>query len=154
MDRVENNLKLMKTLDDAWNDQDWETFLKRHAKDTIVTWMGRNSVATKGQGAHKAESIEFFKTFPDNHIDNDPYKVLFGQGDWTCSVARFTGTMKGPMAGPDGKMIPPTNKKFEIEFCTVAHWVDGEIVEEKLFYDLAELMRQIGVVSEKEKKAA
>ncbi len=211
MDAVENNLKLMKTLDDAWNEQDWETFLKRHAKDTIVTWMGRNSVATKGREAHKAESIEFFKTFPDNHIDNDPYKVLFGQGDWTCSVARFTGTMKGPMAGPDGKiipptnkkfeieffktfpdnhidndpykvlfgqgdwtcsvarftgtmkgpmagpdgkMIPPTNKKFEIEFCTVAHWVDGEIVEEKLFYDLTELMRQIGVVPGKEKKAA
>ncbi len=154
MDTVEKNLKLMKTLDDAWNEQDWETFLKRHAKDTIVTWMGRNSVATEGREAHKAESIEFFKTFPDNHIDNDPYKVLFGQGDWTCSVARFTGTMKGPMEGPDGKMIAPTYKKFEIEFCTVAHWVDGEIVEEKLFYDLTELMRQVGVVTGKEKRAA
>ena len=77
---------------------------------------------TTGRHNHKAESIEFFKAFPDNHIDNDPYKVLFSQGDWTCSVARFTGTMKGPMKGPDGKMIPATNKKFEVEFCTVAHW--------------------------------
>jgi hypothetical protein len=91
---------------------------------------------TTGRHNHKAESIEFFKAFPDNHIDNDPYKVLFSQGDWTCSVAPFTGTMKGPMKGPDGKMIPATNKKFEVEFCTVAHWKDGEIVEEKLFYDL------------------
>lgn len=30
-------------------------------------------------------------------------------------------------------------------FCTVAHWVNGEIVEEKLFYDLVGLLRQIGV---------
>ena len=27
----QDNLQLMKTLDDAWNSQDWETFKKRHA---------------------------------------------------------------------------------------------------------------------------
>jgi hypothetical protein len=72
--------------------------------------------------------------------------VLFGQDDWTCSVAIFTGTFKGPMMGFDGKMIQPTNKKFRIEFCTVAHWKSGEIVEEKLFYDLVGMLKQIGVI--------
>ena len=72
--------------------------------------------------------------------------MLFGQGDWTCSIARFTGTMKGPMKGPDGKEIPPTNKSFEVEFCTVAHWQNGEIVEEKLFYDQVGFLKQIGVM--------
>ena len=38
--------------------------------------------------------------------------------------------------GSDGKLIAPTNKKFHIEFCTVAHWKNGEIIDEKLFYDL------------------
>jgi predicted ester cyclase len=119
-----------------------------------VYWPGQ-PISTTGRHNHKAESIEFFKAFPDNHIDNDPYKVLISQGDWTCSVARFTGTMKGPMKGPDGKMIPATNKKFEVEFCTVAHWKDGEIVEEKLFYDLVGLLRQIGVMTNpSEEKAA
>ncbi len=151
--KTQPNLKLMKTLDDAWNSRDWDTFLKRHAENVSVTWMGRPE-ATRGKMAHKEESIEFFKTFPDNHIDNDPYKVLFGRGEWTCSVARFTGTMKGPMKGPDGKMIPPTNGKFEIEFCTVAHWVNGEIVEEKLFYDLTEMMRQLGLLPGAGEKAA
>ena len=33
---VEENMKLMKTLDDAWNSQDWETFGERHADDVIV----------------------------------------------------------------------------------------------------------------------
>ncbi len=50
------------------------------------------------------------------------------------------------LKGPDGKMIPPTNKKFHIEFCTVATWKDGQIVEEKLFYDLLGMLRQIGVM--------
>lgn len=61
-------------------------------------------------------------------------------------MATFTGTMKGPMKGADGKEIPPTNKKFKVEFCTVAHWKDDEIIEEKLFYDLVGLMRQIGLM--------
>ncbi len=86
-----------------------------------------------------------FKTFPDNRVHNRPYRVFFASGDWTCSIARFTGTMKGPMMGPDGKEIPPTHKSFEVDFCTVAHWANGEIVEENLFYDVVGLMRQIGV---------
>lgn len=51
----------------------------------------------------------------DNHIDNDPYKILFGQGNWTCSVANFNVTFKGPLRGFDGKTIESTDKKFQIE---------------------------------------
>jgi ketosteroid isomerase-like protein len=138
------NMELMVTLDDAWNSQDWEIFRKRHSKDTAVYWPGQPE-PTRGLDNHQNESIEFFKTFPDNHIVNRPYKVFFASGDYTCSVAKFTGTMKGPMKGPDGKEIPPTNKSFEVEFCTVARWKDGEITEERLFYDLVGLMRQIGL---------
>lgn len=141
---VEKNLELMQTLDDAWNNQDWDTYDKRHTANTAVYWPGQPE-PTRGRHDHRTEAIEFFKTFPDNHIDNRPYKALFGQGDWTCSIARLTGTMKGPMKGPEGKEIPPTNKSFEVEFCTVAHWQDGEIVEEKLFYDQVGLMKQIGL---------
>ena len=144
MNSVEENIRLMKTLDDAWNAQDWDTFDSRHAENVVVYWPGQPE-PTRGGPAHRAESIEFFKTFPDNHVGNDPYKVLFGQGEWTCSVARFTGTMKGPMKRPDGTTIPPTNKSFDVEFCTVAHWQHGKIVEERLFYDLVGLLRQIGV---------
>ncbi|AEG18828.1 ester cyclase [Methanobacterium paludis] len=142
---VEENLKLMQTLDDAWNSQDWDTFNKRHAKNVMVYWPGQPE-PTEGQKAHHEEAVDFFKTFPDNHVKNRPYKVLFGQGDWTCSVAEFTGTMKGPMIGADGNEIPATNKKFKVEFCTVAHWMNGEIIEEKLFYDLVGLMKQLGLM--------
>ena len=139
----QSNLERMQILDDSWNSQDWETFKKYHAEDTIVRWTGRTEV-TKGRHDHHLESVEFFKTFPDNHLDNRPYRVMIEQGDWTCSIARFTGTMKGALKTPDGKEIPPTNKSFEIELCTVARWENGEIVEENLFYDVPTMMKQIG----------
>ncbi len=49
--------------------------------------------------AHREEASEFFRIFPDNHVGNRPYNVPFGQDDWTCSVADFTGTFKGSMTG-------------------------------------------------------
>ena len=141
---AEENMRLMKTLDDAWNTQDWEIFTKRHTDDVIVRWPGQPT--TQGIDAHRKEGEYFFKAFPDNHVANDPYKVLFGQDDWTCSIAEFTGTHRGQMIGVDGKTIEPTNKKFRVDFCTVAHWINGQIVEENLFYDLVGMMRQLGVI--------
>ncbi|HZT03478.1 MAG TPA: ester cyclase [Steroidobacteraceae bacterium] len=144
MTHEQRNLELMQTLDDSWNAQDWDTFDKRHQHDVIVRWPAQPP--THGRHEHRAESVRLFKTFPDNRVHNRPYKVLFASGDWTCSIARFTGTMTGPMSGRNGRDIPPTGKSFEVDFCTVAHWSDeGEIIEENLFYDVVGLMRQVGV---------
>ena len=131
-------MRLMKTLDDAWNNQDWDTFSNRHTENVIV-------IHAHVIDAHRREGIQMFKTFPDNHVENNPYRVLFGQNDWTCSIAIFSETHNGPMIGPEGKSIPPTNKKFQVDFCTVAHWKNGKIVEENLFYDQVGMMKQVGL---------
>jgi len=34
---VEENMRLMKTLDDAWNAQDWDTFNRCHTEDVACT---------------------------------------------------------------------------------------------------------------------
>ena len=97
---VEENLRLMKTLDDAWNagpgSSLWDTFRKRHTENVVVYWPGQPE-PTRGRHNHGTEAVEFFKIFPDNHLVNNPYKILFGHGNYTCSVAEFTGTMTGPI---------------------------------------------------------
>lgn len=143
MDETAKNMELMQTLDDAWNAQDWETFDKRHKHDTVVRWPAQ--APTHGIHDHRAEGVAMFKTFPDNRVENRPYKVFFANGEWTCSVARFHGTMTGPMVLADGTSIPPTGKRFEVDFCTVARWQDGQIVEENLFYDMVGMMSQLGL---------
>jgi ketosteroid isomerase-like protein len=141
--KAETNMELMQTLDDAWNAQDLETFSKRHKPDVVVMWPGKPP--THGVKDHEQEAVDFFRAFPDQHLVNRPYRVFFASGDFTCSIARFTGTMTGPMRGADGKDIPPTGKSFEVDFCTVARWDNGQIVEENLFYDLVTFMQQIGL---------
>ena len=107
----DGNLVRMKTLDDAWNAQNWDVFRKRHSADTAVFWPGQPE-PTRGRDAHQAESEAFFKSI-ENHLDNNPYKVMFASGDWTCTIARWTGRMIGPVKGLDGKMHPATNKPFD-----------------------------------------
>jgi ketosteroid isomerase-like protein len=140
----ERNKELMQTLDDAWNAQDVDVFQQRHKPDVIVRWPGQPE-PTVGIEDHTAESIAFWKTFPDQKLDNRPYKVFLADGDWTASIARFRGTMTGPMQGPDGSEIPPTGKSFEVDFYTVAKWHDGQIIEENLMYDLVTFLKQIGL---------
>jgi hypothetical protein len=60
---------------------DWDTFEKRHAENVAVFWLGQPNL-TRGMYNHRAESIESFKAFPDNHIVNNPYKILFANGDF------------------------------------------------------------------------
>ena len=114
----QKNMELMKTLDDTWNTQDRDTFNDRQADDVAVFWPGQPD-PTRGVHNHRQESIKFFQMFSDNHLINNPYKILIAEGDYTCSVADFTGTFKGEMKGLDGKMVLPTNRKFHLDFCTV-----------------------------------
>ena len=133
----------MQTLDDAWNNQDWETFKKRHAEKVAVYWPGQPE-PTRGREAHFKESVEFFKIF-DNKLANRPHKILFGQGNYTCSVADWTATMIGPVKMPNGKAVQPTHKTAKLEFCTVATWKGEEITKERLFYDATGMMKQLGI---------
>jgi len=91
------------------------------------------------------ESQWFWEAFPDQHLDNRPYRIFFASGDYTCSVARFTGTMTGTLRNWAGDEIPPTGKSFEVDFYTVALWNDGQIVEENLMYDLVTFLKQLGL---------
>ena len=104
------NLQNMKRLDDSWNAQDLATFRRYHSKDCIVRWP--NQPPTHGVAAHELEAIAFFKMFPDQHLINNPYKIMLAQGEWTCTVADFTGTMKGPMTMPDGTVISLPARAF------------------------------------------
>ncbi len=77
--------------------------------------------------------------------DNGPYPLVFGQGDWKCAVSRLTVTTNDSMKSLDGNMIQPTDQRFEIEVCIVTCSKNGEIVEQKVFYDLVGMQKQFGV---------
>jgi len=73
----------------------------------------------------------------------DTYQVTFGQGDWTCTLSRLSGTTNDSIKGINGDVIQGSNKEFDIEVCTVTHCKNGEIVEQKVFFDLVGMQKHI-----------
>ena len=54
---------------------------------------------------------------------NTPYPIQFGSGDWiTGRHQRLTGTFTREMTLPDGNVIAPTGKAFDLEFGQTTKW--------------------------------
>ena len=74
---------------------------------------------------------------------SDPYPVQFGSGDWITVVTNATGTFTGEMTLPDGSVIPPTGKAFDLEFGQTSKRDGGQLIVSSAFWDAALQRQQI-----------
>jgi hypothetical protein len=106
-DRITHILALIKQGDDAFNRRDKAAMDAAHHPEMVAHITG-NAEPIHGRAAHAAAMDAMFRAFPDVHVDNDPYPLQFGQGDWMTVVTKATGAFSGEMALPDGTVIPGT----------------------------------------------
>jgi ketosteroid isomerase-like protein len=142
--RTADFLKLMKKGDDAFNSRDFAAMNAVHDSDMIVHMPG-NGQPILGRKDHAAAMAGMFHIFPDVHVDNDPYPIQFGSGDWITVITRCTGTFTGDMTLPDGSVIAPTGRAFDLDFATTARWAGELLVEEYVFWDSALQATQVGL---------
>jgi hypothetical protein len=88
---------------------------------------------------------QLLRIFPDIHVCCDPYPIQFGTGDWITVVTNSTGTFTGEMTLPDGTVIPPTGKAFDVEFGQTTKWDGDQLIVISAFFDAALQRRQIGL---------
>jgi ketosteroid isomerase-like protein len=142
--RTAHLLALMKKGDDAFNARDLTAMDAVHHPDMIAYVTG-NADPLHGRAAHAVAMEQFFRVFPDVHVHNDPYPIQFGSGDWITVITRVTGTFTGEMTLPDGTVIPPTGKAFDVEFAQTVKWDGDRVIEIAAFWDSALQARQIGL---------
>jgi hypothetical protein len=142
--RTTRLLALMKKGDDAFNDRDFATVDQVHHRDMIAYITGL-AEPVYGKEAHAAAMQQMLRIFPDMHVYSDPYPVQFGSGDWITVVTRATGTFTGPMTLPDGTVIPPTGKPFDLEFGQTSKWDGDQLIVISAFWDAALQRQQIGL---------
>src|ERR1700727_422666 len=140
--RTTHLLALMKKGDDAFNDRDFAVLNATHHPD-MVAYVTGNADPIYGSAAHAAMVRQMFRIFPDVHVHNDPYPVQFGSGDWITVITRTTGTFTGEMTLPDGTVIPPTGKAFDLEFGQTSRWDGDQLIVISAFYDAAVQRRQL-----------
>ena len=142
--RTAHLLALMKQGDDAFNARDFAAMSAVHHPDMVAHVTG-NAEPIYGQRAHAAAMEQFFAVFPDVHVHNDPYPIQFGSGDWITVVTRVTGTFTGQLTLPDGTVVPPTGRRFDLEFGQTTKWDGDLLVEISAFFDSALQARQLGL---------
>ena len=137
---VKENLRLIDSMMASYNARDWSKLAETYAESAIFyepgvrPYSGRH-VILSGYQALNSE-------FPDEQIK----KVRsFGQGDWTCVEMVASGTNKGPLTGPDGKIIPPTNKSYQVEIVAVVRIENGKIAEYHEYFDRLGMLAQLGL---------
>src|ERR1700720_4769063 len=142
--RTTHLLALMKQGDDAFNDRDFAVLNEIHHPD-MVAYVTGNAEPIYGSAAHAAMVQQMFRIFPDVHVNNDPYPVQFGSGDWITVVTRTTGTFTGEMTLPDGTVVPATGKAFDVEFGQTTKWDGDRLIVISAFWDAALQRQQIGL---------
>lgn len=60
-------------------------------------------------------------------------------------VTHATGTFSGEMSQPDGQVIAPTGKAFDVEFGQTTKWDGDQLIVISAFWDAALVARQIGL---------
>jgi len=139
---VERHLKTFDALDfDVFSNQKWDRLHESHAKDIVVTWPDGHE--TKGIDRHIEDLKALFVFAPDITIKVHP--IRFGSGTWTAVTGVMTGTFTKPMPAGEGKTIAPTGKRFALGMSTIAHWKNGTMNHEWLFWDNQDFMKQIGL---------
>ncbi|HEY7650718.1 MAG TPA: ester cyclase [Methylomirabilota bacterium] len=92
----------------------------------------------------KAEVARYYdvwwKAFPDVTIE---IKRLVATGEWVIAENVATATHRGPFLG-----LPPTGLRVAQHLCALIRVRDGKMVEETVYYDQLERIRQLGSIIE------
>lgn len=136
-------LELMRKGDEAFNARDFETVDTVHHPD-MIAYIPGSAEPIYGAEAHHAAMLQFLRSFPDMHV-NTPYPIQFGSGDWITVVTNATGTFTGEMTLPDGNVIAPTGKAFDLEFGQTTKWDGDRLIVISAFFDTALQQRQLGL---------
>jgi len=136
-------LELMTDGDNAFNARDFDAVDAVHDPDMVAFITGL-AEPLHGREAHAAAMQQFLRSFPDMRVDT-PYPIQFGSGDWLTVVTQATGTFTGEMTLPNGNVIPPTGKRFEVEFGQTSKWDGDRLIWISAFWDSALQARQLGI---------
>jgi predicted ester cyclase len=125
----------------VFSTQQLDRLHESHAEDIIVSWPDGHD--TQGIETHTHDLQQLFVHAPDTRIEIHPIRIA--SGEWTAVTGIMTGTFTEPMTLPDGTVIQPTGRTFNLPMATFGHWTDGRMDHEWLYWDNQTYMRQLGL---------
>ena len=131
----------------CWNDfngHDWAAFGPCYDQASTSDGGDPSMPQMKGREAIMKGTQDEIRSFPDMKGD---VRLILANGSNMASVAVITGTNSGPLMGPGGKEMPPTNKKTGQWFGhAIETNADGTaVIHEYAFFDSGTNAAQLGL---------
>ena len=131
---------LIRSIYDAFNRRDYD-----HARRVMHPDAELVNVATgethRGPDGMRAFMEGWTRAFPNGQTEVTRLAVA---GETVVAEFVGRGTHDGPLATPAGD-VPPTGRAVEVPFCDVWTVRGGQIVGNRTYFDLATMMRQLGL---------
>lgn len=120
-----------------WNDREFSRLSDVVAESFVLTSPTAGTV--RGPDAVEAHARSVVGGFPDYRIA--VHETLVGEGV-VVSESTLSGTHEGTFDG-----IPPTGESFDVRGMAKFVVEDGELREERAYFDLYDVLGQLGLVS-------
>ncbi len=140
----EDNLRVVEATERAINARDLDAFANFHSED-VTLYAPNSPEPLRGRDSIKHWYGGFVNGFPDMNVKADR---LIAQGEWVCGVYTVSGTHTGPLPGPEGEEIPPTNKPVKMSTATVYRIQGGRVTEVHEYFDQLGILAQLGLMPE------
>jgi steroid delta-isomerase-like uncharacterized protein len=126
---------------EAYSDKDW-----KQVKASITPDFRYEEMATGRKTAGADAAIELWKgwadAFPDSRAEfRDAYVAEHGT---VVLELTWKGTHRGALQTPTGS-IAATGKQIDVPACVVVQVEDGKARSQRHYFDMATLLRQLGV---------
>jgi steroid delta-isomerase-like uncharacterized protein len=135
----ETNLRVAREHFAAESAHDTQRTLKTLADDIMY------HVVASGQIVHGKEAVSkyydvWWTAFPDVNIE---IKRIVAAGEWVIAENVAIATHLGPWLG-----LPPSGTRVTQQLCAICRFRDGLMIEETVYYDQLERIRQLGAALE------
>jgi steroid delta-isomerase-like uncharacterized protein len=139
-----NHEETIRNLFEAANRKDLQAVAESYAPLAVAHDPGYPKPLTGREAIRKDFEAFFLKGMPDAKMN---IISMMSKSSTVVAECAFKGTHTGPLETPDGT-VPATNKQIELRIAIFYAGFNekGQITEERRYYDMAGLMRQLGLM--------
>ena len=118
-----DNVTVARTFHEAWTERDPDQGAKVIAEDCEFIDVPRGELQ-RGPDGYRHDYERWRTAFPDGTVE---ITRIIAEGDWVVVEYTNSGTNTGPLQTALGD-FPPTNRKVEIQYCSVMQIKDGKVI--------------------------
>jgi steroid delta-isomerase-like uncharacterized protein len=138
---AQDNAKIAQTIYESFNSRDVERGAAQYDGGAEIVNMPMG-VAVHGHDGYRQFIHGWTEAFPDGKVE---VTHMVANDNSVVTEFRGRGKHNGPLAGPAG-IIPATGRAIDVAFCEVLEIKNGKIVKDRLYFDAATMMGQLGLM--------